>query len=309
MAQEKTRPVFRFAPSPNGYLHMGHAWSALLNQQLSWKSSGSLLVRIEDIDPERSRSRFEEAMLEDLEWLGLDWERPPRRQSEHLPDYRAALDDLTRRGLAFPCFCSRAEIAQACSLLPDPWRDPDGSFRYPGTCRKLSRDERASRIAAGERFALRLDMALALDEVGDSMTYREFHEGSESVIVVADPSCWGDALIGRRDVPSSYHIACTLDDHLQGVTNVVRGADLEAATGLHRLLQALLGLRTPCYHHHRLVRDEQGHKLSKSRSSTSLRELRAQGATPASLRDRLAHLMGISTQGCMTTGVPTLTRS
>lgn len=306
MALKKASSVFRFAPSPNGYLHLGHAWSALLNQDFARRSGGALLIRIEDIDPERSRAHFEAAMLEDLEWLGLDWERPPLRQSQHLPAYRAALDALTRRELAYPCFCSRAEIARAWSSQSEPRRDPDGSLLYPGTCRKLAPDERASRIAGGARFALRLDMAKALAEAGSPMmTYREFHEGHESVEVVADPSRWGDALIGRRDVATSYHIACTHDDHLQGVTDVVRGADLEAATGLHRLLQALLGLRTPDYHHHRLVLDEQGRKLSKSNSALSLRELRAQGATPASLRHHLAQIMGGSFQGRMTTGVPT----
>ena len=289
------KPVFRFAPSPNGYLHLGHAYSALLNQQLALESAGRLLIRIEDIDPDRSRRHFETALLDDLAWLGLDWEEPPRRQSEHLTEYRSALDDLTRRGLAYPCFCSRNEIAGSCAPHSDWPRDPDGSPRYPGTCRALSPKECCSRVAAGARFSLRLDMAKAMAQVSaqvsEHLTYCEFHEGLESKTVAVDPTIWGDALIGRRDVTASYHLACVLYDHLQGVTDVVRGADLEAATSLHRLLQALLDLRTPVYRHHRLVRDEQGRKLSKSKSSVSLQELRAQGATPTSLRQRLGRLM------------------
>ncbi len=272
------RPVFRFAPSPNGFLHLGHAYSALLNQHWADDTGGRLLLRIEDIDPERSRPHFEAALLEDLAWLGLDWEKPPLRQSRRMVEYRAALDELTRRGLAFPCFCSRAEIGEACAARPNWPRDPDGSPLYPGTCRSLSPGERAGRLATGARFALRLDMAKALEATKAPLTYREFHEGLEGAVVVADPVRWGDALIGRRDAPTSYHIACTIDDHAQGVTDVVRGADLEAATSLHRLLQALLDLRTPVYRHHRLVMDGQGRKLSKSRMAVSLRELRAQGA-------------------------------
>jgi glutamyl-Q tRNA(Asp) synthetase len=283
--------VFRFAPSPNGYLHLGHAYSALLNRQLALESGGRLLIRIEDIDPGRSRRHFETALLDDLAWLGLDWEKPPRRQSEHLTEYRDALDDLTRRELAYPCFCSRSDIAANCALLYDGPRDPDGSPHYPGTCLRLSPAERSSRVDSGARFSLRLDMAKAMAQNSELLIYHEYYEGPESVIVAADPTVWGDALIGRRDVSASYHLACVLDDHLQGVTDVVRGADLEAATSLHRLLQALLDLRTPVYRHHCLVRDEQGRKLSKSISSVSLQELRAQGATPASLRQRLGRLM------------------
>jgi glutamyl-Q tRNA(Asp) synthetase len=285
------KPVFRFAPSPNGYLHLGHAYSALLNHQLALEIGGRLLIRVEDVDPERSRSYFEAAMFDDLAWLGLTWEKPPRRQSEHLSEYRSVLDDLTRRGLAYPCFCSRTEIAGSCAFHSDWPRDPDGSPRYPGTCRHLSAEERRSRVAGGERFSLRLDMAQAMAGVAGLLTYSECHEGLETMIVAADPTRWGDALIGRRDVSASYHLACVLDDHLQGVTDVVRGADLEAATSLHRLLQALLDLRTPVYRHHRVVKDEQGRKLSKSRSAISLRELRARGARPASLRQHLGRLM------------------
>lgn len=292
LAPTPGRRVCRFAPSPNGYLHLGHAYSALLNQLFADQSGGRLLLRIEDIDSERSRLHFEKALLEDLAWLGLAWEDPPRRQSAHMSDYCAALDELTRRGLAYPCFCSRAEIDQAGGHRAEFPRDPDGSALYPGTCRDLSPAERVSRISRGARFSLRLNMAKALAETKTPLNYREFHESGDGAIVAAKPTLWGDALIGRRDVPASYHIACTLDDHAQGVTDIVRGVDLEAATGLHRLLQALLGLKTPDYRHHRLVTDEQGRKLSKSKSAIPLRDLRAQGVTPGILREKLGRMMG-----------------
>jgi glutamyl-Q tRNA(Asp) synthetase len=286
------RPVFRFAPSPNGYLHLGHAYSALLNQSLADQCGGRLLLRVENIDPERSRRHFEAALEEDLAWLGVDWEKPPRRQSEHLSDYRAALEGLTRRGLAYRCFCSRTGIAEACIRRLDWPRDPDGSLLYPGTCRNLTPQEQAARVLAGDPFSLRLNMAKAVTEIAAPLTYREFHESQQGATIVAEPAFWGDALIGRRDTPASYHIACAIDDDNQGVTDVVRGADLESATSLHRLLQALLGLATPDYRHHRLVLDDQGRKLSKSQSAISLRELRAQGVRPEDLRDRLARMMG-----------------
>jgi glutamyl-Q tRNA(Asp) synthetase len=288
-----TQSVFRFAPSPNGYLHLGHAFSALLNLKLAKAHQARLLLRIEDIDPERSRRHFETALMEDLEWIGFRWDEPPRRQSEHLADYAAALDGLVERGLAYPCFCSRSDIARACAETTDWPRDPDGAFLYPGLCSKLTPEERETRMASGARFSLRLDMAKAVAAVQGPLTYQEFHEGEDGLAVVAVPELWGDILIGRRDVPASYHIACVLDDAAQGVTDVVRGADLEAATGLHRLLQALLGLGTPNYWHHRLVLDSDARKLAKSKSSPCLRDLRARGASPASVRDELARLMKV----------------
>jgi glutamyl-Q tRNA(Asp) synthetase len=288
-----TQPVFRFAPSPNGYLHLGHAFSALLNLKLARAHHARLLLRIEDIDPERSRRHFEAALMEDLNWLGFHWDKPPRRQSEHLADYAAALDGLVERGLAYPCFCSRSDIARACAEKTDWPRDPDGASLYPGLCRALLPSERDARIASGARFSLRLDMAKAVAAIRGPLTYREFHEGEDGLAVVAAPELWGDVLIGRRDVAASYHIACVLDDAAQGVTDIVRGADLEAATGLHRLLQALLGLKTPDYRHHRLVLDGEGRKLSKSKSSLCLRDLRAQGASPAGIRGELGRLMNV----------------
>ncbi|MCI4678131.1 tRNA glutamyl-Q(34) synthetase GluQRS [Rhodoblastus acidophilus] len=293
-ADPECRSVFRFAPSPNGYLHLGHAYSALFNVKLAQACGGKMLLRIEDIDSERSRRSFEAALIEDLRWLGFNWTGAPRRQSEHMADYRAALDRLARRGLAYPCFCSRGEIARACAARTNWPRDPDGVFLYPGACRDLSVGERNARIEAGARWSFRLDMEKALIEIGKPLTYMEFHEGDAGVKVTAEPSAWGDALIGRRDAPASYHIACVLDDHAQGVTDVVRGLDLDAATGLHRLLQALLGLRTPQYHHHRLVLDDQGRKLSKSKSSPSLRDLRARGVSAAQIREELSRQMQIA---------------
>ncbi|WP_298428030.1 tRNA glutamyl-Q(34) synthetase GluQRS [Rhodoblastus sp.] len=288
------RPIFRFAPSPNGYLHLGHAFSALLNFRWAKMAGGKFLLRIEDIDPERSRRPFEAALIEDLRWLGVDWDETPRRQSDHLAEYRQALEGLTQRGLAYPCFCSRGDIGQICATEVNWPRDPDGAFLYPGTCRALSPAERTERVAAGARWSLRLDMAKALSQFAQPLTYNEYHEGETGRIVVAQPELWGDALIGRRDVPASYHIACTLDDDAQGVTDVARGVDLEPVTGLHRLLQALLGLRTPRYRHHRLVLDGEGRKLSKSKAAQSLRDLRDGGVAAETIRADLSRLMKIT---------------
>jgi glutamyl-Q tRNA(Asp) synthetase len=283
--------ICRFAPSPNGLLHLGHAYSALLNARLARVHDGLFLVRIEDIDRERSRPAFEVAMREDLAWLGLDWPKPERRQSEFFGAYRTLLDDLFARGLAYPCFCSRGAIAAHIADRADWPGDPDGSPVYPGLCRDLSRERREDLIAAGKKFALRLDMARALKEIGGPLTYREFFEGETAQVTIARPAAWGDVLVGRRDVPASYHLACVHDDFAQGVTDVVRGADLEPATGVHVLLQALIGYPTPDYRHHRLVLDAQGKKLAKSKSSPPLRELRARGATAASVRAMLGEMM------------------
>jgi glutamyl-Q tRNA(Asp) synthetase len=286
-------PVFRFAPSPNGFLHLGHAYSALFNRKLARACGGILLLRIEDIDLERSRRLYEDALIEDLDWLGFSWSGTPRRQSEHMADYRAALENMARRGLAYPCFCSRGEIAKTCGAAKDWPRDPDGALLYPGTCRELTAGQRNARIECGAQWSWRLNMATALREIGAPLDYREFHEGDAIRSVTAEPSAWGDVLIGRRDAPTSYHLACVLDDHAQRVTDVVRGADLEPATHVHRLLQAILGLEAPSYHHHRLVLDETGRKLSKSKSSPSLRDLRRQGFSAADIRAELSRRMRV----------------
>ncbi len=287
--------VFRFAPSPNGLLHLGHALSALLNHDLARAAGGTLLLRLEDIDRERCREAYAAAILDDLRWLGVAWHGTPRRQSAHLADYRAALDRLAARHLVYPCFCTRGAImaasaAQAAAAGMPRETDPDGAPLYPGTCRHLAPDERARRIAEGRPATLRLDMARALAELDGALHWREVGEPGEpggGRDVLAEPGAWGDALLARRDVPTSYHVSVVVDDALQGVTDVVRGRDLFHATGLHRLLQHLLGLPAPHYHHHRLVLDDAGHKLSKSRGAPSLRDLRRQGLVPADIRRSL----------------------
>jgi glutamyl-Q tRNA(Asp) synthetase len=284
-----TTPIFRFAPSPNGYLHLGHALSALLNFDLSRARGGRFLLRIEDIDAARCRPDYEAAIYEDLAWLGLAWEEPVRRQSEHFADYRAAIGRLDAMGLIYPSFESRAEIARlvAARDAQAPWpRDPDGAPLYPGDARALPAPERARRIAAGEPYALRLDMAAALARVG-ALTWNETSETTPAgthATIAADPAAWGDVVLARKETPTSYHVSVVVDDAAQGVTDIVRGVDLYAATGVHRLLQVLLGLPAPAYRHHRLVIDADGRKLAKSSRSTGLRELRAQGATAADIR-------------------------
>ena len=280
-------PVFRFAPSPNGYLHLGHALSALLNADMAKEAGGRLLLRIEDIDETRCRPEYESAVYEDLTWLGLAWEQPVRRQSEHYGDYRAALARLDAMGLIYPSFESRAEIARMVAEreAKSPWpHDPDGAPLYPGDAKNLHAAERARRMTA-EPYALRLDMAAALKRTGP-LAWTETGAGpaGETGAVAADPAAWGDVILARKDTPTSYHLAVVVDDAAQKVTDVVRGCDLFQSTAVHRLLQALLGWPAPRYHHHRLVLDAEGRKLSKSTLATGLRELRAQGATAADVR-------------------------
>jgi glutamyl-Q tRNA(Asp) synthetase len=286
-------PVFRFAPSPNGYLHLGHALSALLNADMARDAGGRLLLRIEDIDATRCRPEYERAIYKDLGWLGIQWEQPVRRQSEHLDEYRAALARLDQMGVTYPALESRTEIARLVAEreAKGPWpHDPDGAPHYPGEAKSMSAAERARRVAAGEPYALRLDMQSALARAGP-LAWSETGEGpdGETGTVTADRARWGDVVLARKDVPGSYHLSVVIDDAAQGVTDVVRGLDLFHATSVHRLLQALLGLPEPRYHHHRLLLDVDGRKLSKSTRSTALRELRAQGLTPSDIR-RLAGL-------------------
>jgi glutamyl-Q tRNA(Asp) synthetase len=280
-------PVFRFAPSPNGYLHLGHALSALRNFELARRSGGRLLLRIEDIDTTRCKPEFEAAIYEDLAWLGIAWEQPVRRQSEHLAFYRQALEKLSARGLIYPAFESRAEIARLIAQreADDRWpRDPDGAPLYPGVAKSLSADERTRLLESGVPHALRLDMAAACARAGE-LGWTEHGEGDgEAGAVAAQPRAWGDVILARRETPTSYHLAVVVDDALQGVTEVVRGQDLFWSTSVHRLLQHLLGLPQPAYRHHRLILDGAGQKLSKSTRATGLRELRAGGATPANIR-------------------------
>lgn len=280
-------PVFRFAPSPNGHLHLGHAYSALLNFDRAQETGGRLLLRIEDIDATRCRPEFETAIYEDLAWLGIAWETPVRRQSDHLADYRAALEKLAALGLVYPAFESRAEIAKlvAAREADGPWpRDPDGAPLYPGAAKSLAAGEQSRLIDTGAPYALRLDMAAARRRVA-GLTWNELGEGpdGERGMVAARPEAWGDVILARKETPTSYHLSVVVDDALQGVSEIVRGQDLFHATSVHRLLQALLDLPEPAYRHHTLIRDADGRKLSKSDRSTGLRELRAAGVTPAGI--------------------------
>ena len=284
-------PVFRFAPSPNGYLHLGHAASALLNFEMARASGGRFLLRIEDIDATRCRPEFEAAIYEDLGWLGLGWETPVRRQSEHFDAYREVIEKLRASGLVYPSFESRTEIARLVAEreADAPWpRDPDGAPLYPGDAKSRSSAERERLIASGASYALRLDMAAACAQAGD-LGWTELGEGpdGEYDAIIARPEAWGDVILARKETPTSYHLSVVIDDALQDITHVVRGRDLFWSTSVHRLLQSLLRLPQPVYCHHRLVTDASGQKLSKSTGATALRELRAAGATPADIRQRL----------------------
>jgi glutamyl-Q tRNA(Asp) synthetase len=272
----------RFAPSPTGRLHLGHAFAALFAAQAARAAGGRFLLRLEDIDRARCRTPFADAILEDLAWLGLAWDGPVRRQSEHFADYRAALDQLAARALLYPCFCTRKDIQDEIARAGHAPHGPDGAL-YPGICRGLAPPEAARRQAAGEPYALRLDMARALASVGGPLDFTDRAAGR----VIADPAQFGDVVLARKDVPTSYHLAVTVDDALQHVTLVTRGRDLLAATHVHRLLQALLGLPVPDYHHHRLLTDATGLRLAKRADAASLATLRAAGADPAALRAQL----------------------
>jgi len=262
--------VTRFAPSPNGYLHLGHAFSALTAYRAAQAAGGRFLLRIEDIDIGRARPEFEQAIYDDLTWLGLAWEKPVRRQSEHFADYESTIDKLTDAGLTYPCFCTRKEIVAAGAI-----EGPEGLV-YPGTCKHLSASQRVARLEGGDRYALRLDMAKAVGLLAGPLSWVEESEG----MVDADPEGLGDIVLARKDIPTSYHISVVVDDALQGVTHVIRGRDLYDATPVHRLLQELLGLPQPIYHHHRLVEDDAGTRLAKSKGSPALKDLRAAGESP-----------------------------
>jgi glutamyl-Q tRNA(Asp) synthetase len=267
--------VTRFAPSPTGRLHLGHAHSALVGWHRARAESGRFLLRIEDIDPARCRPEFEAAILEDLAWLGLDWDGPVRRQSEHLADYAAALDRLRGLALIYPCFCSRKDIAAAVNAP----HGPEGPV-YPGTCRNLPADLARARQERGDPYALRLDVAKAKNQTGP-ISFEDERAG----VVEADPEALGDVVLARRDAPASYHLCVTLDDHLQGVSLVTRGVDLFHATHIHRLLQAVLGLNVPTYAHHLLLTNAAGERLSKRDGAASLQMLRRAGLSAAEVRE------------------------
>ncbi len=274
-------PVFRFAPSPNGRLHLGHAYSALLNAELARAHNGRFLLRLEDIDPARCTPALRQAALEDLAWLGLTWEEPIRVQSEHMADYTRALAALEQRRLVYPCFCTRSEVAAAAKGA-----DPDGAPLYHGACRSLSAAERQARLQSGAPHAFRLDMKRAIAAAGSPLVYCRFAPpaitGGEKVDV--NPQRWGDVILARKDTPTSYHLSVVVDDALQGVTHVVRGKDLEASTEVHVLLQALLNLPTPLYHHHVLLSDQDGLKLAKRRGSESLADLKEKSVSAEEVR-------------------------
>jgi glutamyl-Q tRNA(Asp) synthetase len=286
-----SKPVFRFAPSPNGELHLGHAYSALLNADMARKAGGRLLLRIEDIDTARCTPEFEAGIYRDLDWLGIDWEKPVRRQSEHFPEYSKLLERLIAEELVYPAFMSRGEMRAYIAQAEDSgktWpRDPDGVPLYPGLDKALGARERKRRMAEGESFAWRLDMAAATANLGQPLTWTEFSDPKTSSArrVEARPDLWGDVVLARRDVPTSYHLSVVADDALQGITHVARGLDLFAATGIHRLLQELLGLPEPVYFHHRLILGPDGRKLSKSLRDTGLNALRIAGRTPDDIRE------------------------
>jgi glutamyl-Q tRNA(Asp) synthetase len=267
--------VTRFAPSPTGELHLGHAYSARIAWRRAREAGGRFLLRIEDIDIRRSRREFDAAILEDLRWLGLDWDGAVRRQSQHFADYGRALDALDGRGLIYPCFCTRADIAAATDAPHASLQGPDGPL-YPGTCRHLPWAERRARLAAGEEHCLRLDAAKAAAEAGPYHFVDESHGWIDG-----QPLLFGDVVLARKDTPTSYHLAVTVDDHLQGVTLVTRGEDLLPSAHVHGLLQRLLDYETPHYAHHPLIVDAQGRRFAKRDKALTLKSLREGGKTPA----------------------------
>lgn len=280
MPKPSSKPVLRFAPSPNGRPHLGHAYSALYTWNAARLLGGSALLRIEDTDPERSKPEFVAAILEDLAWLGLQWPEPVLQQSHRFDVYAEAGNDLRDQHLLYPCFCSRAEIAAAATDT-----DPDGAPLYPGTCKHLHRGEQIERLERGDPVQFRLDMASALPRVG-MLTFTVVGPlvTDRPHIRHAHPERWGDVVLQRKGTPTSYHLSCVVDDAAQAITHVTRGRDMEAATDLHVLLQMLLGLPSPIYHFHKLILDDTGRKLAKSRGSESLADLRAKGWTPQDVR-------------------------
>ena len=280
MSQKSPKPVLRFAPSPNGRLHLGHAYSALVTWNAAALLGGTALLRIEDIDAERSKPEFVAAILEDLHWLGLNWPEPVMRQSERMDAYADAGNQLRDQGLLYPCFCSRSDIAARADDT-----DPDGAPLYPGTCRHLDRGEQIERLERGDPVQFRLDTREAMASTGMlSFTVVGPLVTDRPQIRFARPERWGDVVLQRKGTPTSYHLSVVVDDAAQGITHVTRGRDMEAATDIHVLLQMLLGLPSPIYHFHRLILDDQGKKLAKSKGSQSLADLRAEGWTAEDIR-------------------------
>lgn len=274
--------VTRFAPSPTGLLHLGHAYSALTAFDWARRNGGRFILRIEDIDFTRCRPESEQAILEDLTWLGLEWESPVRRQSEHLSEYAAVAERLRARQLLYPCFCTRKDILREIAAAGGAPHGSEGS-NYPGVCRDLSEDERAARIAAGESFAMRLDSQRAMAEAGGDLFWIDLEKGVQR----CQPEILGDVVLVRKDIGCSYHLAVVTDDALQGVTRITRGMDLFEATHVQRLLQAVLDLPTPDYQHHPLICDPSGRRLAKRDEAETLRSLRDRGVSPEAVRERL----------------------
>jgi glutamyl-Q tRNA(Asp) synthetase len=281
--QNPSRPILRFAPSPNGLLHLGHAYSALYTWHAAALLGGTALLRIEDIDGERSKPEFIAAIIADLHWLGLDWPQPVMRQSDRLDAYAAAGNVLRTENLLYPCFCTRSDIAASARGT-----DPDGAPLYPGTCRHLPRDVQIERLERGDPVQFRLDTEKALEQAG-LITFTAVGPliTDRPQIRYARPGRWGDVVLQRKGIPTSYHLSVVVDDAAQGITHVTRGRDMEAATDIHALLQLLLGLPAPVYHFHRLILDDAGRKLAKSKGSESLADLRARGWTPDDVKRAL----------------------
>jgi glutamyl-Q tRNA(Asp) synthetase len=277
--------VTRFAPSPTGYLHLGHAVSALTAFDAAERGGGRFILRIEDIDLTRCRGEYQAAIEEDLAWLGLSWERPVRRQSMHFSDYSAALERLNAADVLYPCFCTRKDIAQEIANAAAAPHGPEGPH-YPGICRSLPQDQRAQLMKDGVPYALRLDVRKAMERARVPLSFEESGNGpeGETGMQQARPELFGDVVLARKEMPTSYHLSVVVDDALQGITLVTRGNDLFPATHIQRLLQSLLGLPAPRYAHHRLILDDKGRKLSKRDGSLSLRQLRKSGASPADIR-------------------------
>ncbi len=282
--------ITRFAPSPTGRLHIGHAYSALFAYQQAQDAGGKFILRIEDIDPERCRQEFEQGIYEDLQWLGLEWETPVRRQSDYMEDYKDALGKLHEKGLLYPCFCSRKDITAEISRSASAPHGPEGTL-YPGICRGLSIKEQEEKIASGLPYAFRLDMDKALKAAGTKLYWHDRAKGKQ----LATPEILGDVVLARKDIDTSYHLSVTLDDHLQGVTLVTRGEDLFYASHLHRLLQELLGLTVPEWHHHPLLLDAEGKRFAKRNNAVTLQYMREEaGKTPADIISEIATMLGRS---------------
>jgi glutamyl-Q tRNA(Asp) synthetase len=267
-------PVTRFAPSPTGYLHLGHAYSALF--AFGAAERGSLILRIEDIDPIRCKPEFTDAIVEDLTWLGLSWQLPVRQQSHHMSDYSSALDKLREGGFVYPCFCTRKEVERDALKAAHAPHASDGGFIYPGTCRALTEVQRSEKLAQYQTANWRLDLTAAQRQTGDLYWYDRARGKN-----LAQPELFGDVVLARKDVPTSYHLSVTVDDYLQGIGLVTRGKDLLESTHIHRLLQALLGYDAPEYHHHALLTDNAGRRYAKRDQSITLRALRAQRKSAA----------------------------